>query len=128
MDTHVVSEHVLTIDHDYTIPIYLIHVLATNRILDTVISRSEVNKPARYFFRISLYNSYRMFTDLKNMYKIGGIRSYFAGFVPYSLNFFFNHVKFFENSDAEFNDKFGKYFFITSIALWNPINIQIVRM
>ena len=38
----------MTIKNDYTIPIYPIHVLSTNRILDTVISRSESKKPARY--------------------------------------------------------------------------------
>jgi len=60
---------------------------------------------------------------LKNIYKIGGIRSYFAGFLPYSMNFFFNNVEFFKNSDEEYNDKYGKYFFTASLVLWNPINI-----
>ncbi|CDW89502.1 UNKNOWN [Stylonychia lemnae] len=100
----------IQINNDYSLPIYPIHVLSTNRILDTIISRNEVNKPA------------------SNMYKLRGIGAYFAGFVPYSINFFFNNVEFQYKADEEVNHPLANYYLISTIALWNPINIMIVRM
>jgi hypothetical protein len=49
---------------------YPLTVLATNRILDTVISRKS---------------SGRLFSDLLNTWKIGGLGALYAGFLPYFL-------------------------------------------
>jgi hypothetical protein len=49
---------------------YPLTVLATNRILDTVISRKS---------------SGRLFGDLQATWKIGGLRALYAGFLPYFL-------------------------------------------
>lgn len=55
----------------YGIFIYPLHTLATNRILDTVISR----KPGKR----------SMVTDYRDMWRIGGRNVVFAGYVPYFL-------------------------------------------
>lgn len=48
--------------------LYPFHTLATNRIINTVISRKKYNKT--------------MFKDFKDMYSIGGRRAIYAGFIP----------------------------------------------
>lgn len=54
----------------YSIFVYPFHTLATNRILNTVISRK---------------NSNSMITDFKDMWRIGGRNAIFAGYSTYFL-------------------------------------------
>jgi len=67
--------------------IYPMHVLSTNRIVNTIISRKEN------------FRGIRLTDDLKDIYRLRGVRGYFYGIVPYSLNYFLNNVQFFGNAD-----------------------------
>lgn len=109
-------DYEFVITHDYTLLIYPMHVLSTNRILDTIISRNEN------------VNGNKMRQDFKDIRKLRGFKGYYYGLVPYTLNYFLNHAEFFGNADEEYNDKYGYYWFMLTLALWNPINILIVRM
>lgn len=101
---------------DFSMYIYPMHVLSTNRILNTIISRKEN------------FRGPKLFDDLKDVYRLRGLKGYFFGIVPYSLNYFMNNVQFFGNADEEFNDPQGYKWFVLTMLLWNPINILIVRM
>eukprot|EP00347_Sterkiella_histriomuscorum_P019673 403340724 len=92
------------------------HVLSTNRILDTIISRHHnVAKT-------------RIVQDFKDIHRLQGFRGYLFGLTPYMTNFLFNHLEIFGNSDEEWNHETGWYWFILTIGVWNPLNIMIVRM
>ena len=54
--------------------IYPLFTLKLNRILDTVISRKVSNRS--------------LLSDLKDMYKIGGHRALYAGFIPFMISQF----------------------------------------
>ena len=62
--------------------IYPIHVLATNRVVDTMISRSIDNEK---LYGDGKNRKFRMLHDLKNIRNISGL---FIGFLPYSLAYF----------------------------------------
>jgi hypothetical protein len=91
--------------------------LSTNRIVDSIISR---NKRER-----SLTRSFKDLRDIKGLF---GWRALFFGLTPYTINNFTNNVEFFESTDAEFEHKYGFYWFLFTVALWNPLNILTVRM
>ena len=65
---------------DFSMYIYPMHVLSTNRILNTIISRKEN------------FRGPKLFDDLKDVYRLRGLKGYFFGIVPYSLNYFMNNV------------------------------------
>lgn len=47
---------------------------------------------------------------------------------PYVGNFLFNHLEVFGTSDKEYEHEKGYYWFMFTLAMWNPLNILIVRM
>ena len=102
---------------DYTLLLYPFHVLSTNRILESIISRNRKED-----------KTIRMFSDFKDIKKLHGLRGFYLGLSPYLLNYGLNNIEFFGNSDEELEHPLGKYWFGFSIALWNPVNMLIVRM
>ena len=51
-----------------------------------------------------------------------------SGLTPYMANNIVNNIELFGDTDQEFKDIRGKYWFYMSVALWNPLNILVVRM
>ena len=92
------------------------HVLATNRILNTSISRYPRKGNIRFH------------KDLGDIYRLAGIKGLYYGLVPYTMNYLFNNVTLFGTTDNEIVHPIGKYWFVGSLLLWNPLNIQICRM
>lgn len=101
----------LTLKPDYTYFVYPFHVLSTNRILNTVISRYERK------------GTIRAHKDLADIYKLTGVKGLFYGLVPYTVNHLFNNLQIFGSSDDEFSHPTGKYWFAFTLLMWNPLNI-----
>jgi len=56
---------------DYTLLVYPLHVLATNRTCDTIVSRQKLP-------------GFRAITDLSNIRSLSGL---FIGFIPYTFSY-----------------------------------------
>ena len=83
------------IQRDYSIFAFPIHVLGTNRTLDTAISRQQ--NPKKILMSRGL-------NDLVNISKLNGIKGLFAGFIPYAYNHMKNHWEYqlFKKDDGLF--------------------------
>jgi hypothetical protein len=87
------------------------HVLTTNRVLDTIISRKKA------------VSNFRIVGDFKDIYRICGVRGFFYGLLPYSLNYLLNNVNFYGSVDEDFTMPLGKAWFFFSLMMWSPLNI-----
>ena len=110
------NERGIKITPDFTMLIYPIHVLSTNRIINTIIYRKNPK------------SKFRALDDLRTMYRIQGVRAFFLGLVPYSITAFINHTEYFSSQDGEVGDDVGNFWFFFGLLMWNPLNILCVRM
>jgi hypothetical protein len=93
--------------------IYPIHILATNRILSTVISRHNQDL------------TFRSIKDIKDIYRLRGIKAFFYGLFPYTLNFVFANTNI-KIDPPMIKSEIG--LIAMSLLTYNPLNILIVRM
>lgn len=88
---------------DLSFLIYPLHVLTTNRIVNTAIFRRQ---------HTSLFRFHKDFSDLR---KINGVKGWFAGIVPFTLSYFVGE----ESGNMEESKSVWPY--LTFLLTYNPL-------
>jgi hypothetical protein len=79
------------------------------------------------FHRGFRFPGLNMLSDVKDIIKVGGLRGFYRGFLPYFLNQSFNDFEFSSNKPSVFVIKASMALVMMDIILWNPLMIQSIR-
>ena len=101
---------------------YPLHILTTNRMIDSPISRINEKRT----FRVPVFNGMQ---DLASIIKMMGVRSMYMGFGASTLNYFANSTRYFgNNNDEEYDHPIGFYSVLVGMIAMNPLQMLITRM